>query len=360
MRGSTIPISYHVSHILTCILQSWANLEKVATTHHLAKHVRTIHLPTILHLPTYSSLKEFEEDHKEVLGRESEYIISRPNGGPFEDIPRSRADYYRRYQAWHQGEKTMSKHFRSGTAPKLSLNLLTRLQTVETVGHDVLAVIKRACNRRASWDGRSLGPWRTYSDASRREIETLHADKISYGQDVNSSHLETFICALNVSGATFPVLDLRNSKEILRLGSRFDTARLNLDGLRHLKLYLGYYEWRGPYVNRAAHPISPWLKTLRSLEQLSITQRCPSDDMDIFRIIGEVSWRKLAIVGLWGVQITHHNVTTFLERHRATIHTFQIVKPRLSAEERAAFGTDEENGDWTAVGRILRFKSGRS
>ena len=254
----------------------------------------------------------------------------------------------------------MAKHFQSGTAPKLSLNLLSRLRTVETVGHDVLAVIKRECNRRASWDGRSLGPWRTYSNASRREIETLVADKMSYGQDINSSHLETFICALNVSGATFPVLDLRNSKAILRLGSRFDTARLNLEGLRHLKLWLSYYEWRGPYINRAAHPISPWLKTLRSLEQLSISQRCSSDETDIFRIIGEVSWPKLASVCLWGVQITHNNARNFLERHRATIQTFQIARPRLSAEDWAAFGTDEEDGDRTAEGKTLTLKSGRS
>ena len=322
--------------------------------------MRTIHLATIQHLPTYSNLKEFEEDHEELLGRESEWIISQPNGGPFEGIPRSRADYFRRYQAWHQGEKIMAKHFRSGTAPKLSLNLLPRLQTVETIGHDVLAVIKRKCNRRASWDGRSLGPWRTYRDASRREIETLVADKMSCGQDISSSHLETFICALNVSGATFPVLDLRNSKEILRLGSRFDTARLNLDGLRHLKLWLGYYEWCDPYIIRAAHPISPWLKNLRSLEQLSITQISCCDDADIFRIIGEVLWPKLASVCLWGVQIRHSNVTNFLERHRATIHTFQIVKPRLSSEEWAAFGTDEEDGDWIAEGKTLKFKIGRS
>ena len=321
--------------------------------------MRAIQLATILHLPTYSTLKEFEEDHQELLGRESEYIITRPSGGPFKSIPRSRADYFRRYQAWHQGEKTMAKHFRSGTAPKLSLNLLQRLQIVEPVGHDVLAVVKREYNRRVSWDGRSLGPWRTYRNASRREIETLVADRMSYGDDVNSSHLETFICALNVSGAKFPILDLRDSKEILRLGSRFDTAKLNLDGLCHLKLWLGYHEWRGPYINRAAHPISPWLKTLRSLEQLSITQSCSSEEKDIFRIIGEVSWPKLASVCLWGTQITHGNVTAFLERHRASIRTFQIVKPSLSSEDWAAFGTDDDD-DWIAEGKVLNLKSGRS
>ena len=103
--------------------------------------MRIIHLATIQHLPPYDNLKEFEADHQELLGRESEWIISRPNGGPFDGIPRSRADYFRRYQDGHQGEKIMAKHSRSGTAPKLSLNLLPRLQTVETVGHDVLAVI---------------------------------------------------------------------------------------------------------------------------------------------------------------------------------------------------------------------------
>ena len=313
--------------------------------------MRIIHLATIQHLPPYNNLKEFEADHQELLGRESEWIISRPNGGLFEGIPRSRADYFRRYQDWHQGEKIMAKHSRSGTAPKLSLNLLPRLQTVETVGHDVLAVIKREFNRRTSWDGRSLGRWRTYDNATRREIETLVADQMSYGQDINSSHLETFICAMNVSGANFPILGLRNSKEILRLGSRFDTARLNQSGLRHLKLWLGYYEWRVPYMNRAAHPISPWLKTLRSLEQLSITQRCSCYETDIFRIIGEVSWQKLASVRLWGTQITHSSVTSFLQRHRASIRTFQIVEPQLSSKNWAAFRTDEDGGDWIAEGR---------
>ena len=52
--------------------QSWANCEKIATTHHLAKHVRVTQVATMLHLPTYSSFKEFEEDHQELLGRESE------------------------------------------------------------------------------------------------------------------------------------------------------------------------------------------------------------------------------------------------------------------------------------------------
>lgn len=283
-----------------------------------------------------------------------QYKLSWPNGGPLATISHSPGQYFLRYQRWHWGEKIMARHFASGTAPKLRLNLLTNLEKIKTVGHYELAVVKREYNRKSYSRGKGLGPWRDYPKGTRREIETLEQDSVYYGNDVDASHLETFLCALNASGGQFQSLALRDGKELLRLGSRFDTARQNLSGLRRLEIKISSHEWRVPYIHRELYPISPWLNTLKSLEELSFTQPRCYNEVDIFKLVGDIKLPKLKTVQFKGLQTTYGNLKAFVDLHRASICSLSIIKPHIEPEDWVRFCAEEQGSEWRARNKTLK------
>ena len=248
----------------------------------------------------------------------------------------------------------MARHFASGTAPKLRLNLLTNLEKIKTVGHYELAVVKREYNRKSYSRGKGLGPWRDYPKGTRREIETLEQDSVYYGNDVDASHLETFLCALNASGGQFQSLALRDGKELLRLGSRFDTARQNLSGLRRLEIKISSHEWRVPYIHRELYPISPWLNTLKSLEELSFTQPRCYNEVDIFKLVGDIKLPKLKTVQFKGLQTTYGNLKAFVDLHRASICSLSIIKPHIEPEDWVRFCAEEQGSEWRARNKTLK------
>ena len=334
-------------------LQSWQNLDKIAKAPGLAEQVKTVQIATTNHLPHYASFEAWYQQHKDLFESDWQFTVSYPMGGPFSNLSRLPKAYFARYQQWRSGEKTMINHWRNGTAPTLQLNLLKKVQMVETIGHDELDVIKREYNRRVSYDGRLVGSHRSYRNVTRREVETLILDELKYGNDINATHLETFLRAVDISGATIPKLWLRSSKELLRLGSKFDIARLQLHSLRRLDIYLGIYEWSEPYNNRSAYPISPWIRTLTGLEELDIFQRASGQEIDIFRIIGETNFPKLSSVRLTGTSITYSNIVAFAERHQNSLRSFWMIEPRVSPEDWSAFFAGDEHGSWKAHGESI-------
>ena len=66
-----------------------------------------------------------------------------PAGGPMAKLSFYPQEMYKRYVAWRDGERTMKKHVRNGTAPSLHLRQLYNLRHIETVGLHKMRVIKR-------------------------------------------------------------------------------------------------------------------------------------------------------------------------------------------------------------------------
>lgn len=116
---------------LIIVLQSWQNLDKIAKSPPLAEHMKTIQIATIHHLPHYSSFEAWYEQHEDLFNSNWQFTDSYPMGEPFSHMSRQPKAYFKRYQRWRSGEKTMINHWENGTAPTLQLNLLKRLYMVE-------------------------------------------------------------------------------------------------------------------------------------------------------------------------------------------------------------------------------------
>ena len=68
-------------------------------------------------------------------------IETPPAGGPLATIDfQSKAEGYRRYSSWRQGELAMRQHESRGTAQQLDLQLLVNLKSFETIDIADLAV----------------------------------------------------------------------------------------------------------------------------------------------------------------------------------------------------------------------------
>ena len=307
----------------------------------------------IKHLPHYGSIKTYHNYHEELLKWEGEYRRSRPNGGPFAKLHRSDDAYYGRYLDWYKGERVMAKHWKNGTLPKLRLNLLPNLQTIKTIGHGELAVIKREYNRKPVCRGKYLGAWGTYSKATRREIETMVPD--DFGRDnIDAAHLELVINALNASGKQVQSLTLRHSKELLRWGSRFNTATMNLHGLRRLEINIdNNCEWNMIYLDREFYPIASWATKLKNLEELSVIQSVSAECYNIFLIIGDLHFPKLSKLSLDGARTTSKHLMDFVDVHRETLLSVSIKDAQMPPEQWTEFCAKERRSEWDAQGKEL-------
>lgn len=74
-------------------------------------------------------------------------------------------------------------------------------------------MIKREHNRKVSYDGHLVGSHRSYRNVTRRKVETLILDELRYGKDISSTHLETFLRAVDIYRAP---LSLTYGFEVVR------------------------------------------------------------------------------------------------------------------------------------------------
>lgn len=282
------------------------------------------------------------------------YDVLRQNIEPFDKTTSDSTDRYENYKKWRAAETKMRRYFNRGGIPELRLKPLRNLQSVSTIGHRELAVIMHVSAREALGGDQLDEWWPDYPYISRREMETGLQDRVDTILDVDSSHLEMFIRAINNAGVDLESLNLRRGKELLRCGSQFDTALMRLDSLRSLVISVGDIELYSAYGRPAEYRISPWLRTLRNLKELSIYHEPLSGYPDIFILIGGVHFPTLSKVHLDGVSTTYSRLMAFLDMHRVSIQSLTIIDPQMNAACWVRFCAKERGRAWKAQGKRLR------
>ena len=243
----------------------------------------------------------------------------------------------------------MKNHRINGSAPALSLNLLSNFQRVETVGHNELAVIRRAYNRRSyrKW----LGPWRSYQNGSRREIETMVPDKPRRVSGINVEHLGIFATAVQSCGASLQSLALRDGQELFGL-----PGGVSLRTLRHLELNIDSYERYQPSEDRPGWILPTWVRHLDALEDLTILTETPTGSCssnDVLRFFLHVKWPRLRNVYLKNVETRCGTLIKFLDPHRKSLQYLGIVGLAMSADDWAEFCKAQTVEEWRARGKKL-------
>ena len=129
----------------------WMKANSIATSS-LAPFVKSIQIAVVEDLPDYSTREEWEQ-WVPYARKKSRYLpaifplnvmfrsheIQWSNiaaGGPVARLDLSSAEKaYSRYRSWVEGENEMRKHNMDSTTPPLRLDLLTNLESLQTLGH---------------------------------------------------------------------------------------------------------------------------------------------------------------------------------------------------------------------------------
>lgn len=296
--------------------ESWERLNDIANTEHLAPLVRRIQIAHIGYLKQCQTIRdwlhtgdpflneqyppaggpmarllrlglrddlenqydlEFQDNVKGEDDLESEDDLDSQDESESQDDLDSRDDEerqrdsecYERYVWWLEGEATMRKHEKKGTAPWLDLQLLINLETIETVGREELSVIKRMPIR-----GKFGTDLRTPD--IRRHVETCVCDEKTSNTiwyysspevklDVPLTHLPLMIFALNMSSRHLKHLKLSRYDELFRSSETDKTSKfIVLESLDHLEIdsTKGIYYREKPVAFRQ---VAPWYVFLKPL-----------------------------------------------------------------------------------------------
>ena len=258
-----------------------------------------------------------------------------PAGGPLAHLDyQSTGEGYRRYASWRQGELIMRKHACGSTAPKLDLQLLVNLESVETIGLQDLSVIIRKPWQR--WHGLwKVGP------ASRRHFETgLLAGHIVHGwylyptDPTTRSHLQTMLIALDQSKTHLTCLKLQHVEELLRCtGMGESDTTLIFPHLQHLHVDTSRLQ---QYTPNAVQPqeLSSWVKSLRCLKTLTLVQHAWStDEPDLIAFLAKTHFPALAEINLYHARTSFAALANFVAQHFDTLEYIKIIEPAMSADK---------------------------
>lgn len=121
----------------------WKGLEDIANDANLAGMVKHINIAHIGYLTRIESLDEWALATEGLRGPKGDLATHPPAGGPLADWDYSSEVAWERYQLWRDDELAMQQHDDAKTAPKVPLEKLLNLKSVETVGLYRLMTVER-------------------------------------------------------------------------------------------------------------------------------------------------------------------------------------------------------------------------
>ena len=345
------PLLFHTITLLFHV-NSWANLDNICSRPYLAQHVRIIQVDTSKPLPLHN-LNEWQlYTHRELKIRKSG--LSRPWGGPLAVGCLDVENAYNRYLYWSHGEEGMNALWAAGSTPRLRIHLLPNLKRIETIGRDELAVVKihfgklmlRGC----------YVP--TYENKTRRETETMLSRSFWRSERVEvSDHLPMFSKAFNSLQKSDITLGLREGIEMINMH-----ASMPLQCLRRLEFQLvveAGYSGTSPFLQPDRTPKASWVHGFEHLEELSmiVAPYC-RDHRSTFSLFCRVILPRIREVHLKRARLTYIWLDAFLQNHRETIRNLCIEEPRMAAEDWTTFRLQEQESNWSAMGKNLQLSEG--
>jgi len=304
---------------------SWATLNQIAGSR-LASCVKTLLLSTLLSLGSYGDKNEWCHATGSMRGPQGLLRTQPPDGGPCSRLDFGNVDErYARYMFWFEGEQVMIIHELHDTAPELRLNLLTNLDRVQTVDHKGLSSI------RVRVDKDNYGHWDS-RDLTRREIESCVRDDDETAHLLDHSHLRLLATAQKCHGFSIPCLAVEHPWQLI--GNHGFDREPQMTGLRRLELSMlsptvGDLAFTLPFKIPNQYPLSPWVLSLDSLEELSVIGGLEARYFDVLRLLAPAFFPKLSKLSLQGAAIARTTLATFLEKHRPTLSYLRIRDPWL-------------------------------
>jgi len=311
---------------------SWATLNQIAGSR-LAPCVKTILLSTLIPLEGYVDKEHWCRATASMRGMWGLLRTQLPDGGPCSRLDFGKVDEcYTRYMYWLEGERAIEKHELHDTAPELRLHLLTNLSRVQTVDHKGLSSI------RVSVDKENYGHWDA-RDLTRREVESCVRDDDESAHMMDHTHLRLLATAQQRYDVSIPCLAIEHPWQLI--GIQGYNRELQMTGLRRLELNMlslsvGDLAFTLPFQNPDHYPLSHWVFSLDSLEELTVTGGLEARYFDVLRLLAPAFFPKLRKLSLQGAAIARTTVPAFLEKHGPTLSYLQIRDPWLISPEHYA------------------------
>lgn len=299
---------------------SWATLNQIAGSR-LASCVKTVLLSTLAPLGSYEDKDAWCDDTFSMRGLQGLLRTQPPEGGPCSRIDHEEVDEcYARYMFWFEGEQAMIRHELHDTAPELRLNLLINLNRVQTVDHKGLSSIRVRVNKD------NYG-YRDARDLTRREVESCVRDDDETAHLMDHSHLRLLTTAQKRHGFSIPCLAVEHPWQLI--GNHGYHRELQMTGLRCLELSLlsprfDDLAFTLPFDVPDQYPLSHWILSLDSLEELSVTGGVEARYFDTLRLLAPAFFPKLRKLSLQGATIARTTLATFLEKHSPTLSYLRI------------------------------------
>ena len=315
----------------------WERLDSIANTPTLASSVKHIRLAHIGYVKQISDFEQWKTTVSCVCGGEGMFTRHPPAGGPLARWDFSAEASWKRYECWRAGELMMRKHDQNMTAPRVALNLLINLQTIETIGIGPLRTVKRK-----PWKC-SYGVWRPMPE-TRRYFETGLNDQqnvMSGWPDaehcrIPSSHLQTMIIALRTCGRDLSKLVLHRFEELWYIGD----IGVGLRSLKELTVDTRSvpYNYYGEEYN---YRLSPWIIALDSLESVTIRHNPAATNVpDLCELLQQAHWPKLRRMELINVVTSNDNIQHFIAKHLKKLEYLHVFEPVMSPADWKTFSRE--------------------
>lgn len=300
--------------------ETWARLNQIAGSR-LASCVKTILLSTLAPLESYEDKEAWCDATASMQGILGLLKTQPPDGGPCSRLDFEEVDEcYARYVSWFEGEQAMIRHELHDTAPELRLSLLINLNRVQTVDHKGLSSIRVRVNKDnyGYWDARDL---------TRREVESCVSDDNGTTHLMDHSHLRLLATAQKRHGISIPCLAVEHPWQLI--GNHGYHRELQMTGLRRLELNLlsptvGDLAFTLPFDVPDQYPLSHWILSLDSLEELSVTGALEARYFDVLRLLAPAFFPKLRKLSFQGAITARTTLATFLEKHSPTLSYLRI------------------------------------
>lgn len=311
----------------------WENINRIARFPALAKHVHSIRLVRERPLPLYRFL---EHSQPSTVNQQGRWI-------PYGDYA-NREGQDRKHTAhhyWARGYLEVEKWYRRlychgdrSRCPPMHLEKLPNLENVETVSNKTLQHL----NAHAS----------PSNGLTRQEQETGQKLPWSYLHMEYNAHLDVFLMACQYAGKTITRLSLHN---VFELVSREITLPIRLDCLLTLEIDLTTQS-RTRYDDTTIAksnltrftPLTHWIRSMRSVKTLSVTQVISSrkttdprhkivTSFDIVGILSQGTFPALESLRLKHIITPESTLRLFLRLHRNPLVNLTIDEPLISRSQ---------------------------
>ena len=302
--------------------ESWKSLNGIARSH-LAQHVKVILVAALPPLKYFTDQQDWLLAAETLRGRNGILRSQSPKGGPFARLDFEDVDAcFARYKRWRDGEAEMTWSLENEVTPELRLDLLNKLERLQTVGQNGLACIELETKPELSALHKT--------NLTRREIESCLLDE---GEliDYDGAHWRLLVLVQKQCGVSLSSLALENLWELFRGFSRYHLVEPIFKNLRCLELSL--LPMLDPCLRSKIlldkrtgdlASLAVYVPPLENLEELLIIGSDRLRSCDVISLLSCVPLPKLTEIRLQGVPIGLSSFKAFLDRQWETLVSLQI------------------------------------